>query len=44
MKWEKLKKSFSDFHAGKISKQFLINIIREYQFTNQIEVKKWKKQ
>lgn len=38
MKWEKLKEAFSDFHAGKITKKFLIGLIREYQFTNQIEV------
>ncbi len=39
MSWDELKKYFSDFHAELISKEFLVNIIREYQFTNQIEVK-----
>lgn len=39
MKWDELKKYFSDFHAGEISRKFLINIIKEYQYTNGIEVK-----
>ncbi|MFW6247320.1 MAG: hypothetical protein ACOC22_04080 [bacterium] len=40
MKWDKLKENFSNFQVGKISRDFLINIIKEYQFTNGIEVSK----
>lgn len=40
MKWNNLKKVFEKYHTGKISRDFLINIIKEYQFTNGIEVSK----
>lgn len=53
LKWNKLKEVFTDYHLEKSSRNYLINVIKEYQFTNGIKIsnnpiinckgKEWKK-